>query len=100
MGFAQGTDASLTGLVTDSSHAIISNAKVTAKNKSTNWTQEVTTDATGFYSFLSIPIGGYTLTVEQSGFSTATVELTLETAQKGRQDVELQIGQSTQTVTV
>lgn len=96
----QGTDATLTGVVTDPSHAAISNAKVTAKNKSTNWTQEVTTDSSGSFSFLSMPIGQYSITVELNGFNTATAEVILETAQKGRQDFELQVGQTTQTITV
>jgi len=99
-GNSQGTDASLTGIVTDPSRAAISNAKVTAKNKLTNWSQEVTTDGSGSYSILSMPIGQYVVTVELNGFNTASVEMTLETAQKGRQDFELQVGQTTQTITV
>jgi len=99
-GYGQGTDASLTGTVTDSSHAAVGNAKVTAKNKLTNWSQQVTTDGSGSYSFLSMPIGQYLITVELAGFNISTVEMTLETAQKGRQDFELQVGQTTQTVTV
>ena len=98
--FGQGTDASLTGTVTDPSHSAISNAKVTARNKSTNWVQEVTTNASGAYSFLNLPVGSYAVTVEQNGFSTASLELTVETAQKARQDIELQVGQAQQTVTV
>ena len=99
-GNSQGTDANLTGIVTDPSRAAISNAKVTAKNKLTNWSQEVTTDGSGSYSILSMPIGQYVVTVELNGFNTASVEMTLETAQKGRQDFELQVGQTTQTITV
>src|SRR5215813_2912361 len=97
---AQGNDASLTGIVTDPTHAAVSNARITAKNKLTNWSQEVTTDGSGSYSFLSMPIGQYLITVESDGFNAATVEMTLETAQKGRQDFELQVGQTTQTITV
>src|SRR6185369_2390841 len=99
-GFSQGTDASLTGTVTDPSHAAISNAKVTARNKSTNLTQIATTDTSGSYSFLTLPIGTYAVAVEQSGFDTASLDLVLETAQKARQDFELRVGQSQQTVTV
>ena len=97
---AQGNDASLTGLVTDQSNAAVANAKVTARNRSTNYSQEVRTDVAGSYSFLSLPIGEYTLSVEREGFGTATTEVTLETAQKARQDFELHVGQTSQTVTV
>jgi hypothetical protein len=98
--YGQGTDASLAGSITDQSHAAVPNARVTARNKSTNYSQEVQTDGSGNYSFLNLPIGAYTLTVERDGFGTATAELTLETAQKARQDFELKVGGSAQTVTV
>ena len=98
--FCQGTDASLSGIVTDPSHAAISNAKVTVRNKSTNLTQTATTDPSGNYSFLTLPIGTYAVTVEQSGFDTTSLDLVLETAQKARQDFELRVGQSQQTITV
>jgi hypothetical protein len=99
-GYGQGTDASLTGLVTDQSHAAVPNAKLTAHNKSINYSQEVQTDSSGTYFFLNLPIGAYTLTVKHDGFGIATVDLTLETAQKARQDFELKLGGSAQTVTV
>ena len=99
-GFAQGNEASLTGSITDQSHAAVANAKVTVRNKSTNFTQTITTDSSGNYSFLSLPIGNYEVKVEQSGFDTASAEMVLETAQKTRQDFELRVGQSQQTVTV
>jgi len=97
---AQGTDSSLSGVVTDPSHAAISGAKVTANNKSTNFEQVVTTDTNGAYSFLNLPIGTYRVIVEQSGFRKTAVEVTLETAQKARQDIELQVGEAQQTITV
>ena len=96
----QGTDATLSGIVTDPSHAAVTNAKVTARNKSTNLSQVVTTDGSGAFSFLNLPIGPYIVTVEQQGFNSAAVEITLETAQKARQDIELQVGQSQQSITV
>jgi len=84
----------------DSSGAAIQSAKVTIRNKSTNFSQVSSTDASGFYSFLSLPIGNYVLLIEQQGFNSVSVEITLETAQKARQDVQLQVGQSQQSVTV
>ena len=98
--YGQGTEASLTGLVTDQSKSAVANVKVTARNKSTNYSQEVRTDASGIYSFLSLPIGNYAVTVEHEGFGNATADVTLETAQKARVDFELKLGQAIQTVTV
>jgi hypothetical protein len=97
---AQGNDASLTGSITDQSHAAVANAKVAVRNKSTNFTQSVTADSSGSYSFLSLPIGTYEVTVEQPGFDSPSVSLVLETAQKARQDFELHLGESKQSVTV
>lgn len=90
----------MTGTVTDQSQAAVANARVTVRNKSTNLTQSVSTDSSGNYSFLRLPIGVYALTVEQGGFDTASLDLLLETSQKARQDFELRVGQSQQTVTV
>ena len=98
--YGQGTEASLTGLVTDQSQSAVANVKVTARNKSTNYSQEVRTDASGIYSFLSLPIGNYAVTVEHEGFGNATADVTLETAQKAHVDFELKVGQAIQTVTV
>lgn len=98
--YGQGTDSSLAGLVTDQSQGGVADAKVTARNKSTNYSQEIRTNAGGAYSFLNLPIGNYVVTVEREGFKSATAEVTLETAQKARQDFELKVGQAIQTVTV
>src|SRR5260370_36965359 len=53
--WAQGSDASLTGAVSDPSHAAIANATVSVRNKSTTFSQSVTTTASGYHSFLSLP---------------------------------------------
>jgi len=92
-GFGQGTDASLTGIVTDPSHAGNFQCENNGSQQSHHLTQEATTDSSGSYFFLSLPVGIYTLTVEQNGFNKATAEITLETAQRARQDIELQVGQ-------
>jgi hypothetical protein len=62
---AQVNDASLTGIVADQSQAAVANATVTARNEATNFTQVVQTDSSGYYSFLSLPIGSYVVTVQQ-----------------------------------
>ena len=54
--FAQGSSAGLTGLVTDTSEAVVQGASVKAKNPSTNVVRSTTTDATGYYRFPSLPV--------------------------------------------
>lgn len=47
-----------------------------------------------------MPIGTYVITLEKQGFSKATAELTLETAEKGRLDIELKVGDTQESITV
>src|SRR5215467_2706290 len=54
---AQVQNASLTGLVTDSSGAALPDATVTVKNTDTNIVMTQRTDAVGYYLFAALPIG-------------------------------------------
>jgi hypothetical protein len=67
-GRAQVTNASLTGLVTDPSGAIVVGATVTAKNNNTNAQYTQKSDSSGYYLFPALPIGPYTVSVEMAGF--------------------------------
>ena len=89
---AQVNTASLLGLVRDPSEAVIPEAIISIKHKSTNVERTTKTDSAGYYLFPILPIGDYTVTAERAGFAKATRELTLETAQKARQDFSLTIG--------
>src|SRR3981189_1116700 len=95
---AQVNDASLTGLITDQSQAAVANATVTAQNQAMNFTQVARTDASGYYSFLALPIGTYVVTVKQTGFEPVSAQVLLETAQKARHDFSLKVGESKKTV--
>jgi len=99
--FAQVQNASLTGLITDSSGAAVVGANVTATSKTTNLRFQTTSDSSGYYLFSSLPIGEYQVTVEISGFKKAVQDnVTLQVSQKGRADFRLQVGEVTQTVQV
>ena len=101
MCFGQVQNASLTGLVTDPSGSVVPGATVTIKNVATNSTQSQQTDASGYYVFPSLPIGTYTITVEITGFKKAVQEgLTLQTSQRGRNDVRLEVGGVSEVVEV
>ena len=61
--WSQTATSQLSGSVYDNSHAVITGASVTATNESTGVTQkQLTTDA-GLYSFPSLPVGSYSVTV-------------------------------------
>ncbi len=65
--FAQVNSASVTGLVTDTAGAVVPNASVTLKNKATNVETTATADSSGYYTFASLPVGTYAVTVERPG---------------------------------
>lgn len=98
--FAQDT-SSMTGVVSDSSGAVISGAMVTLANRATGvqFTQE--TDDKGSYRFANVPPNsGYKATFNHAGFSVATVsDITLGVGVTRTQNVTLVPG-DTQTVEV
>src|SRR5712692_8517035 len=65
-----GVTASISGTVKDPSGATITGATVTATNTDTGIAQTQKTNAAGFYSFQSLPLGHYDVQVEQTGFKT------------------------------
>jgi outer membrane receptor protein involved in Fe transport len=98
---AQVQNASLTGLVTDPSGAVVAGAAVTAKNKGTNVETTQRTDLSGYYLFPSLPIGVYTVTVELAGFKKAVHDgVILEVGQRRRDDISLEVGVVTEVVEV
>jgi hypothetical protein len=98
---AQVNNASLTGLVTDAAGAVVPNASVTVKNKATDLESVATTDSSGYYTFASLPVGSYTLSVELPGFKKAVREnINLEVGQKARIDTSLEVGTVTESVVV
>ena len=80
---AQVDRATLNGTVTDSSGAVITNAKVEATSAATALRRELQTSANGAYLMPGLPIGRYTVTFSHEGFKTVRYT-----------DVELSVGQS------
>src|SRR5580704_11368885 len=61
--------ASVTGVVTDTSGAVVVGADVTVVNTTTNAEYHATTNSSGSYTVSSVPPGpGYKLTISQKGF--------------------------------
>ena len=98
---AQVNTASLTGLVADPNGSVSAGATVTAKNQATGVSNTATTDASGYYTFASLPVGTYTLSVELQGFKKSVREnVPLEIGQRGRIDFTLAVGAVSETTTV
>lgn len=99
--YAQNDRGTVTGTVTDTSNAVAPNVVVIAKNAGTGAeTRTVTTD-TGSYTIPSLPVGSYTLTFEAPGFKRMIQQgIEVQVAQTARVDVALQVGSTTEAVTV
>jgi hypothetical protein len=96
-----GVTASISGTVTDTSGAVIAGATVTATNVDTGVVTTETTNAQGFYSFQSLPLGKYTIGVQQSGFKAYTeTGLVLDVNSALVVDVKLQVGAASEKIEV
>ena len=96
-----GVTASISGTVADPSGAVVAGATVTATNVDTGVATTLTTNAQGFYSFQSLPLGNYTISVQQSGFKGyAQTGLTLNVNDALVIDVKLSVGATTEKVEV
>src|SRR5437016_12094556 len=98
---AQTFRGTILGTVTDPSGAVVSGARVTAKNVATGLERTTQTSADGSYSIPELPIGTYTVTVSQSGFQTAvTTGVVVDVATERRVDAQLKTGQVSEKVEV
>ncbi|MFZ0941725.1 MAG: TonB-dependent receptor, partial [Candidatus Sulfotelmatobacter sp.] len=96
-----GVTASISGTVTDPSGAVVAGATVTATNVDTGVAATQSTNAQGFYSFQSLPVGRYTIEVRQGGFKDyKETGLVLDVNQALVADVRVQVGQSTEKVEI
>jgi hypothetical protein len=95
------TTTSITGTVSDPQGAVFAGASVKLTNQNTGAIREATTGAEGVYSFQSLPPGTYTIVVSAPGFKTTTItNRTVETAQPAHVDIQLELGATTEQVTV
>ena len=98
---AQTATGQITGTVTDSSGAVVPQAHVALKSQLTGATREATTNASGNYVFALLPVGVYSVTAKLQGFCTAKrSDIRLNVDQVARVDLELAVGEVTQTVEV
>jgi Carboxypeptidase regulatory-like domain/TonB dependent receptor len=98
---AQTFRGTILGTVSDPSGAVVTAAKVTAKNVNTGLERSTQTSADGSYSIPELPIGTYSVTVSQSGFQTASItNVAVDVAAEKRVDVALKTGEAVTVVEV
>jgi hypothetical protein len=99
--WSQGLFATLTGVVTDPSGANIANGKVTLTDAQSGSQRTTVTDSQGFYSFVSVPVGTYNLTIEATGFQSYKVSgISLGGGERRNANASLQVGNASVTVDV
>ena len=94
-------EATVQGTVTDDKGGVVQGASVTLTDQSTQVSRNTMTGADGFYRFVELPPGKYTVTVEANGFQkkvTSDVDVSAELAHG--LDVRLAVGRVDQSVTV
>ncbi len=92
---------SITGIVQDTTGAVIPDAKVTLTNTDQGITLETKSGSSGNYTFSPVRIGHYKVTVVAPGFSTTVQQaLTVAVGQEVQANVTLRLGASSQEITV
>jgi outer membrane receptor protein involved in Fe transport len=100
-GYGQVAGATLSGTVTDPSHAVIAHAQIEIRNNSTGVARTVATDEAGFYAAPNLLPGTYQVIATSPGFAK-TVQTMVELAVGAQQtlNIKMGIGQATETVVV
>jgi hypothetical protein len=100
-GRAQGIFATLTGVVSDSSGSVVPNAKIVLKDAVSGSSRDTTSNGEGYYTFASVPVGSYALSVQASGFREYKASgINLGGGEKRNVNVQLQIGTASEKVEV
>jgi carboxypeptidase family protein len=93
--------ASINGTVTDSTGAVLQQAKVTVHNTATNANRDAETGAAGVYTVTQLPAGTYEVTVEKDGFRPVKYQaVTLTVDQALTLNATLNVGSASEQVTV
>jgi len=97
---AQST-ASIEGQVVDQHGAVIPNARIVASSSSIAVERVTTSDASGRYQLVALPLGEYTIVASAGGFKKQAIEqLRLEVGRKITQDLQLEVGDISEQVSV
>jgi hypothetical protein len=99
--YAQISQASLQGIVKDTSGATVPGATVTLKNKGTDQSRSAVTGTSGEYTIPNLDPAEYSLTASLKGFKTVVISsLTLHTGEHSTVNATMEVGAASQEVTV
>lgn len=98
---AQSTNAQISGLITDTSGAVVPGAQITALNTATKVPYAAVSNGSGFYVLTELLPGPYTVTVTAAGFGSVTKSgVVLMTGDHSSMNFPLKPGAVRETVTV
>ena len=98
---AQGDRGTITGTVSDPAGAVVAGATVQVRNTDTGAQYQVATTDTGNYTIVQVPAGPYEMSVSVAGFKKYVRNgITVIVAQTLRLDVPLEVGSTSDAVTV
>ncbi|HEY7391100.1 MAG TPA: carboxypeptidase-like regulatory domain-containing protein, partial [Bryobacteraceae bacterium] len=101
VGFSQTSLATITGTIADPSGAAIAGATVEVHNLENGAVFKAASSDTGNYTVQQLPIGDYAIDVTVPGFKKYShTNFHLAAGQTMREDVALQVGNATESVTV
>jgi hypothetical protein len=99
--FAQTDRGTITGTVLDQTGAVVANASIEARSATTSETYKAGSTGTGNYTLSNLPAGSYELSISTSGFKKyVRPGVTVQVAETLRADATLEVGATTDTVTV
>src|SRR5438552_6076136 len=99
--YGQINTATVSGSVTDATHAIIPGAKIQITSEGMGVVKTTVSNAEGRYSFTFLLPGTYDLSVQANGFGNFEKKgVFVQAAEVVALDVELEVGAATQAVTV
>lgn len=90
----------ITGTVTDPTHALVPDAKVTLVSKDTGATSTATTSSSGTFRFPLLRPGAYDLTVSAAGFRESKLTVNAAVGEVTEVPIQLEVGAVSETVEV
>ena len=103
LAYGQSLFATLTGVVSDPSGAVVPNATVKLRNEQSGSLRDTVTNTDGYYTFASVSVGDFTyeLSVESPGFNTyKATGLAILGGEKRNLNVTMKVGSTSEAVEV
>jgi hypothetical protein len=98
---AQGTTATISGTVSDTSGAVVPGARIVILNEETGISRELGADETGRYTAASLGLGNYRVTASKDGFQTQVRSgITLTIGRQAVVNFEMPVGSVSEAIEV